>query len=105
MAEILVPLGFFIMVVCLVVGTPIARAYARRMDAQRNRLPLATGDVTARLERIEQALEAIATEVERIAEGQRFTTKLLSEPRHEQKAALPAPAPEGTVLSETSKRP
>ena len=33
----------------------------------------------ARLARIEQAVEAIALEVERISEGQRFTTRLLSE--------------------------
>lgn len=33
----------------------------------------------ARLARIEQAVDAIALEVERISEGQRFTTKLLSD--------------------------
>ena len=33
----------------------------------------------SRLARIEQAVDAIALEVERISEGQRFTTKLLSE--------------------------
>jgi hypothetical protein len=32
-----------------------------------------------RMARLEQAVEAIALEVERISEGQRFTTKLLSE--------------------------
>ena len=32
-----------------------------------------------RMTRLEQAVEAIALEVERISEGQRFTTKLLSE--------------------------
>jgi hypothetical protein len=32
-----------------------------------------------RLERMEQSIDAIAVEVERISEGQRFTTKLLSE--------------------------
>lgn len=32
----------------------------------------------ARLERIEVAVQAIALETERIAEGQRFTTKLLT---------------------------
>lgn len=32
----------------------------------------------ARLERIEIAVQAIALETERIAEGQRFTTKLLT---------------------------
>jgi hypothetical protein len=33
----------------------------------------------ARLERMEHSIDAIAVEVERISEGQRFTTKLLSE--------------------------
>ena len=36
----------------------------------------------ARLVRIEQAVDAIAVEVERISEGQRFTTRLLSEQSH-----------------------
>jgi hypothetical protein len=36
-------------------------------------------EVAARLERMEQALDSIAIEVERISENQRFTTKLLSE--------------------------
>jgi hypothetical protein len=35
--------------------------------------------VTARLERMEQAIDSIAIEIERISEGQRFTTKLLSD--------------------------
>ena len=35
--------------------------------------------VDRRLERIEQAVDAIAVEVERLAEGQRFATRLLSE--------------------------
>jgi hypothetical protein len=47
----------------------------------------------ARLARIEQAVEAIALEVERISEGQRFTTKLLSEQSH------PAPNPVRRQLS------
>jgi|SRR6185436_2624955 len=39
-----------------------------------------TGSIAdARLSRLEQAVDAIAVEVERISEGQRFTTKLLSE--------------------------
>ena len=39
---------------------------------------LAGGD-DARLQRIEQAVDAIAVEVERIAENQRYATKLLSD--------------------------
>jgi len=45
----------------------------------------------ARMERIEHAVDAIAVEVERISEGQRFTTKLLSE-RVAAVPALSAPA-------------
>ena len=36
-------------------------------------------EIEARLERIEQAVEAVAIEVERIAEAQRFSAKLLAE--------------------------
>ena len=35
--------------------------------------------ISERLERMEQAIDAMAVETERISEGQRFTTKLLSE--------------------------
>ena len=47
-------------------------------------------DLAARLARIEQAIEAIAVEVERLGEGQRYAARLLAEPR----AAAPAPAHE-----------
>ncbi len=40
----------------------------------------------ARLMRVESAIEAIAVEVERIGEGQRFVTRILSE-----RPALPLP--------------
>lgn len=76
-AEILVPLGFFAMVTAIVIGRPYARALARRVERDAASPRLAP-DVTARLERMEQAIDAIAVEVERISEGQRFTTKLLS---------------------------
>ncbi|MEX1185377.1 MAG: hypothetical protein WEA80_02195 [Gemmatimonadaceae bacterium] len=36
-------------------------------------------ETAGRLERIEQAVEAIAIEVERVSEGQRFVTRLMSE--------------------------
>ena len=37
------------------------------------------GDAGQRLERLEQGMDAIAIEIERVAEGQRFVTRLLSE--------------------------
>jgi esterase/lipase superfamily enzyme len=36
-------------------------------------------ELMARLNRVEQIVEATAIEIERISEGQRFTTKLLSD--------------------------
>jgi hypothetical protein len=42
----------------------------------------------ARLTRLEQAVDAIAVEVERISESQRFATKLLAE--HRGSASLPS---------------
>src|SRR3954467_9588300 len=78
--EIVVPLGAFATAIICAIGIPLARAYARKMDAD-GKNPRVPMEVTGRLERIEQSLEAVAIEVERISEGQRFTTKLLSEGR------------------------
>ena len=84
----LVPITLFIVGGAATVLTPIARAFARRMDREDAR-PAVPGEVSARLERMEQAIEAIAVEVERISEGQRFTTKLLSERGAEPARELP----------------
>ena len=35
--------------------------------------------IEQRMDRIEQAIDAVAVEIERVSEGQRFTTKLLSD--------------------------
>ncbi|MEP6495957.1 MAG: hypothetical protein ABJF01_24970 [bacterium] len=75
---VMVPIALFVCVAVSVIGVPIARAFARRLDRQPQQPSLAP-DVAARLERMEQALDTIAVEVERISEGQRFTTKLLSD--------------------------
>ena len=55
---------------------------ARAAVAHRRASALPDGSVARieeRLSRIEQAVDAVAVEVERVSEGQRFTTKLLSE--------------------------
>jgi hypothetical protein len=89
--EIVVPLGFFATAIIVVIGVPMARAYSRRMDAQ-SRNPQIPSEVAARLERMEQAIDSVALEVERISEGQRFTTKLLSEGRSASGASTGTPA-------------
>jgi hypothetical protein len=58
----------------------IASAVLRMQELKyRTGSGLLDGADDARLRRIEHAVEAIAVEVERISENQRFTTKLLSE--------------------------
>jgi hypothetical protein len=90
--KVFVALGFFASAAYSI--NAIARAAvahrkeASRLDREPNS-PLAE----ARLARIEQAVESIALEVERISEGQRFTTKLLSE------QSRPAPRPVQRQLS------
>ena len=77
--------SFFLTIAVIALGIPIIRAITRRWERGVPPLPQAAPDVVARLERIEQAVEAVAVEVERIAEAQRFSAKLLAE----QRGALP----------------
>lgn len=73
----------FIAIAAIVgIGYPIARAYGRRVEKGiASPRALQSGEAAeARMERIERAVEAMALEVERMAEGQRFMTKLLAEP-------------------------
>ena len=58
---------------------PIVIALARRIWRGGKRAPAFDFESSPRLQRMEQAIESIAIEVERIGEAQRFTTKLLSE--------------------------
>ena len=62
---------------------PMVRAWARRIEAKGKVQTLTAGANDPRLERMEQAIDAIAIEVERIAEAQRFQTRLLSERAHD----------------------
>ena len=69
---------------------PIAFSAARMMWKRTNRpvQPTMSDDASKRLERLEQGMDAIAIEIERVSEGQRFVTRLLSEGHAA--AALPA---------------
>ncbi len=68
------------MIAFIVVGGPLARSCARRIDKRTVATSAAVpSEVVQRLAAIEQAVDSVAVEVERISEGQRFTTKLLSD--------------------------
>jgi hypothetical protein len=102
-----ISIAFFVAMVFVIVGLPIARAFARRMD--RRSEGVSAGEITPRLDRIEQAVEAIAIEVERVSEGQRYTTKAIAELRGlpSSNAGWPQGArePERVPVGETSRRP
>ena len=68
-------------VVLIVVLYPIARAIAKRMEHRgpSTAVPAGNDAADARLQRLEQSVEAMELELERISEGQRYTTKLLTE--------------------------
>ncbi len=85
--DIVIPIAFFITTIILALGIPLVRGLLRRWD-RRSMQPELAPDTTARLERIEQAIDAMAVEVERIAEGQRFVTRLMAD-RTAERVPLP----------------
>lgn len=64
----------------LFVAAPLAIAAARAMliRARQPKLTPEMIEATRRMERMEQAIDAVAVEVERISEGQRFVTQLMA---------------------------
>ncbi|MEO6446965.1 MAG: hypothetical protein ABIZ91_15680 [Gemmatimonadaceae bacterium] len=77
--------GFFI----ISVVTSIGRIFGRR----RNPASLAEAglaQIDQRLDRMEQAIDAMSVEMERVSEAQRFTAKLLTE-RSSERASERAP--------------
>ena len=70
-----ISIAFFITCAVIVVGWPISRALGRRFE-KRGTTPLLDASVADQLQRIEQAVEAVAIEVERISESQRFLARL-----------------------------
>ena len=77
--DIVIPLAGMMMIVTISIGVPLVVALAKKWEREAKQPPRLTADIATRLERIEQAVDAVAIEVERISEGQRFTTRLLSE--------------------------
>ena len=74
-----ISIAFFVSMAFIIVGLPLARAFARRMD--RRGESASASEITPRLDRIEQAVEAVAIEIERVSEGQRYTTKAIADLR------------------------
>lgn len=80
--------GGFMFLVLMPIAIGVGRMFWKRGNhPPALALPPAVAQSAERLSRLEQSVDAIAVEIERISEGQRFVTKLLSE----KAPALPAP--------------
>ena len=81
--DMIVGLSFALL---MMIGLPLAIGYARRIwrGSAKPKETQAPAEAQ-RFERLEQAVDAIAMEIERVAEGQRFVTKIMAE--------RPMPAP------------
>lgn len=73
-----ISVAFFVMIAAIVIFTPLARAFARRLERSPAAPALDPG-LTTQLQRIEQSVDAMAIEIERISEAQRYLTRLQTE--------------------------
>ena len=88
--ELVVAIAGMITAIVIVLGIPLVIVHARKIWKRDSATQMTTsGPTDHRLERIEQAIDAMAVEVERIAEGQRFVTKLLSD-KGQERVGIPA---------------
>jgi len=77
-----VAIGFFVMCAVMIIGWPLARAFGRRLERSGPAAAVSPA-VAEQLQRIEHTVEAMAIEVERISESQRYFAKLQSAPAGE----------------------
>lgn len=77
----------------------VTRRHAPATPAVAAAAPHVEPHVAPRIDRLEQAIESIAVEMERVAEAQRYSAKLLTErlPEASSSTARRAPAPERVV--------
>ncbi len=78
-----VSIAFFMTLAIIVIGLPLVRAIARRVERGAPQAAQIPPQMQAQMEHLTQSIDAIAIEVERISEGQRFATKMLAEKKPE----------------------
>lgn len=83
-----ISIAFFFMIGAIIVGLPLARAFARRMDSRSQRIAQAP-DIRPQIEALQQSVDAMALELERITEAQRFQSKLMAGKAEAAPARLP----------------
>ena len=86
------PIGIVIIAIVAVAGGTISQVLRVWLNRPRQTVPPQADlkEIRDGLGQLQQAIDAIAVEVERLSEGQRFTTKLLSERAREVAHGPPA---------------
>ena len=74
-----VSIAFVVMFAAVIIALPIMRAIGKRIERGAPTPVAIPAQMQAQMEHLMQSVDAIAIEVERISEGQRFATKMLSE--------------------------
>ena len=78
-----VSIAFFVMFAAVIIGLPIMRAIGKRIERGAPARAQIPAEMQAQIQHLMQSVDAIAIEVERISEGQRFAAKLLAERKPE----------------------
>ena len=93
--DLMIPAVATVVIVVIVAGTlySLLKMYMKGGGGGRT-APGDLKEIRDGLARMEQAIDAIAIEVERLSEGQRFTTRLLAEEKGEA-AQIPSAVREG----------
>jgi hypothetical protein len=78
-----VSIAFIVMFAVVLVGRPIMRAIGKRIEAGAQPPARIPPEMQAQMQQLIQSVDAIAIEVERISEGQRFAAKMLAEKKSE----------------------
>lgn len=78
-----VSIAFFVICAFIIVGFPIMRAIGKRIERAAPVPAAIPAEMQAQMQHLMQSVDAIAIEVERISEGQRFAAKMLAERKPE----------------------
>ena len=86
------PIGIVIIAIVAIAGGTISQILKVWLNRPGRAVPPQADlrEIREGLSQLQQAIDAIAVEVERLSEGQRFTTKLLSEEAREVARGAPA---------------
>ncbi len=82
-----ISIAMFVSLAAIFILTPLARALARRMDAENQRKISGGNEIAPQIEQLQQSVDAMSIELERITEAQRFQSQLLAGKTKEPEAA------------------